>query len=160
MNPEVLTTTQYEIDTHASRFTVQAFASGLAAVVAHCPTFSIREFSGVVKLSMPSQEKASCKLVARAASLDILDDVSQRDRQEIERTMFHEVLNIQRFPQVVFESTQISVSKIGGSMHRVNAEGSLSLHGVTAKHAMVCQAVFGEDSLRIYGDCTLLQTDY
>ena len=25
---------------------------------------------------------------------------------------------------------------------------------------MACQAVFGEDSIRIYGDCTLLQTDF
>jgi len=160
MDTSVVASTQYMIDSKSSRFTVQAFASGLAAVVAHCPTFSIREFTGDVQLSMPSLEKASCHLVVRAGSLEIMDEVGQQDRRQIENTMFQEVLHIQRFPEIVFKSSQISVNKISPNMHRVSAEGSLSLHGVTARHVMACQAVFGEDSIRIYGDCTLLQTDF
>ena len=35
----------YQIDTKLSQLTVHAFASGLAAVVAHNPKFAIRDFS-------------------------------------------------------------------------------------------------------------------
>jgi polyisoprenoid-binding protein YceI len=160
MSTAIQTSTHYTIDAKASRFTVQAFASGLVSVIAHCPTFSARDFTGDVKLSMPAQDKASCRLVFRAASLDLMDDVTQQDRREIEKTMFHEVLHIQKFPEIAFESSQITITKVSGNMHRVSSEGTLSLHGVTARHAMSCQAVFGEDSIRIYGDCTLLQTDF
>jgi hypothetical protein len=37
---------RYSMDAEQSQFTVHAFASGLAAVVAHNPKFTIRDFSG------------------------------------------------------------------------------------------------------------------
>ncbi len=37
---------RYSMDPAQSQFTVHAFASGLAAVVAHNPKFAIRDFSG------------------------------------------------------------------------------------------------------------------
>jgi hypothetical protein len=37
---------RFSIDAAQSQFTVHAFASGLAAVVAHNPKFAIRDFSG------------------------------------------------------------------------------------------------------------------
>ena len=37
---------RYSLDAVQSQFTVHAFASGLAAVVAHNPKFAIRDFSG------------------------------------------------------------------------------------------------------------------
>ena len=37
---------RYSMDASQSQFTVHAFASGLAAVVAHNPKFAIRGFSG------------------------------------------------------------------------------------------------------------------
>jgi hypothetical protein len=37
---------RYSIDAAQSQFTVHAFASGLAAVVAHNPKFAISDFSG------------------------------------------------------------------------------------------------------------------
>ena len=40
---------RYEMDAKVSQFTVHAFASGLAAVVAHGPKFAIRDFSGVAE---------------------------------------------------------------------------------------------------------------
>ncbi len=160
MHTSVLTSTQYAIDAKASRFTVQAFANGLTSIVAHCPTFAICDFTGDFKVSMPGLEKASCRLVMRAGSLEIMDDVNARDRQQIENTMFHEVLQIQKFPDVVFESSEITIKKINAGMHRLNVAGSVSLHGVTARHTVTCQAVFGEESIRIYGDCTLQQSDF
>ena len=160
IEPLVLASTQFVIDAKASRFTVQAFASGLASVVAHCPTFSVRDFTGDVRLMLPAMDKASCRLVVRAASLEIMDEVSQRDRQQIENTMFHEVLHISKHPEVVFESSQIALHQVSAGMHRATVSGTLDLHGVRAAHKMTCQAVIGDNSIRIYGDCTLLQSDF
>jgi hypothetical protein len=40
------TALRFALDAKVSQFTVHAFASGLASVVAHDPKFAIREFSG------------------------------------------------------------------------------------------------------------------
>lgn len=160
MENALLPSTKFAVDNRASRLTVQAFASGLASVMAHCPTFAIREFTGEVSVSAPRPERGTCRLSIRASSLDIMDDVTRQDRQAIEKTMFQEVLEIAKFPEIVFEAPQVSLAKIGENMHRVSSVGSLSLHGVKSRQSVNCQAVIGEDTLRIYGDCTLLQTDF
>ena len=160
MENSVLATTRFTVDQKASRLTVQAFASGLASVMAHCPTFGVRDFLGDIVVSTPIPDRATCRLAIRSASLDIIDDVTRQDRQAIEKTMFHEVLEIAKFPEILFECSQVTLAKIAESMHRVSAVGTLTLHGVKAKQPVNCQAVIGEDTLRIYGDCTLLQSDY
>jgi hypothetical protein len=41
----------YVVDKRASQFTVQAFASGLAAVVAHSPKIAIRDWTGEARFT-------------------------------------------------------------------------------------------------------------
>lgn len=153
-------TTLYAIDSKASRFTVQAFAGGLTSAIAHCPTFALRDFAGEVRVTLPNLENASCMLTGRLASLELMDDVTASERRQIENIMFHEVLDVAKHPEVSFESLQISVKKVHAGTCRVTANGVLALHGGTGPHSMNCQAVFGEDSIRIYGDCTFLQSDF
>jgi hypothetical protein len=37
---------RYTLDPASSRFTVQAFATGLLSALGHSPTFAVREFTG------------------------------------------------------------------------------------------------------------------
>jgi polyisoprenoid-binding protein YceI len=66
----------------------------------------------------------------KAASLEIINDVSDRDRREMRRTMNEEALETAKYPDIVFESCAVSRSPPGEGPYRVNIRGKLSLHGV------------------------------
>ncbi len=42
-------TARYRLDPGQSRFTVQAFATGLLSFLGHSPTFAVRDFAGAVR---------------------------------------------------------------------------------------------------------------
>jgi hypothetical protein len=58
----------FEIDAKASLFTVQAFAAGMIAVVAHSPTFAIRDIVGGMKFVRDIMGKASVQLTINVGS--------------------------------------------------------------------------------------------
>jgi polyisoprenoid-binding protein YceI len=150
----------YVIDARASQFTVQAFASGLISAVAHSPKIAIRDWSGDVDFVPETLREARLKVAVKTASLEVLDELRDGDRREIHRVMNNEVLETARFPQAVFQSSNVAVERLKETLHRVNVTGGLELHGVTNNHSFFAQLAFGVDSLRAYGEFTLLQTDY
>ena len=151
---------RYAVDTRTSQFTVQAFASGLIAAVAHSPKIAIREWSGVAQMASSTLEGASLKVRVRAASLEVLDELSEVDRRELHRVMNREVLETQEFPEIAYDSTEVAADKLKEDLYRLNVHGRLTLHGVTNDQDFVAQASLGVDSLRAYGSFLLLQTDY
>jgi polyisoprenoid-binding protein YceI len=150
----------YNIDTAASLFTVQAFASGIASVVAHSPKFAVRDMIGHAQFSPETGSDGAVELTVGAASLELMDDVSRNDRQEIDRIMFGEVLEVSRFPSVKYKSSQVSASKISENTFRLGILGELTLHGFTRGIGFDATLVAGEDTLRAQGAFSLLQSDY
>jgi len=150
----------FAMDARASLFTVQAFASGMAAVVAHSPKFAIRDFVGEMELVPGSMQKASVNLTIKVGSFEIMDEVTNSDRREIERVMFDEVLEKSVFPLIEYRSSRVTASKTGESMYRINVAGDLTLHGVTRGVGLEAQVVTGEDAIRAQGSFSLMQSDY
>lgn len=151
---------RYSMDAAQSQFTVHAFASGLAAVVAHNPKFAIRDFSGEARFIPDTLRDASLQVRINAASLELMDEVSEYDKGEIDRVMFNEVLEISRFPEIVFTSTQISASRLSENLYATTIAGKLTLHGVTNELDLSAQVVIGEDTLRGYGSFPVKQSKY
>jgi polyisoprenoid-binding protein YceI len=151
---------RFVFDPKASQFTAHAFASGLAAVVAHNPKFAIREFSGEATFAVETLERATVKMKLKSNSLYLLDEVSEHDRTEIQRVTFEEVLDTRAFPDILFESSQVRANKISDNLYATAIQGNLTLRGVTRPHSFPAQVVVGDDSLRGYGDFTIRQTEY
>jgi polyisoprenoid-binding protein YceI len=150
----------YEIDARASQFTVQAFASGLIAVVAHSPKIAIRDWMGLIKITSAALDDASLQVRVKAASLEVLDELRDDDRREIHRVMKEEVLETDYFPEIVYESSEIKADKLREDLYRVHVRGTLNLHGNTNEIGFVAQTALGVDSARAYGDFTIRQSDY
>jgi polyisoprenoid-binding protein YceI len=127
----------YAIDARASQFTVQAFASGLISAVAHSPKIAIREWTGDVDFVPDSLREAKLKVVVKTPSLEVLDELRDSDRPEIHRVMNNEVLETSRYPQAVFQSSNIAVERLKETLHRVNVIGGLELHGVNNNHSFL-----------------------
>ena len=150
----------FAVDTNASLFTVQAFASGIVAVIAHSPKFAIRNFTGEMDFSQETMQNASVKLAIQIGSLEIMDEVRGSERREIERVMFDEVLERNRYPQVEFKSTHVSAVKTAVTTYKMNVMGDLSLHGTTRGMRLESQVMAGEDTLKAQGSFSILQSDY
>jgi polyisoprenoid-binding protein YceI len=150
----------FAIDAKASLFTVQAFASGMVAVIAHSPKFAVRDFVGKMEFVPDGMQKASVQLTINVGSLEIMDEVSSSDRREIERVMYDEVLEKSIFPRIEYKSSRANATKTGENMYRVNVSGDLTLHGITRGMGLDAQVVVGEDTLRAQGAFSILQSDF
>jgi polyisoprenoid-binding protein YceI len=154
------TLAHYVVDAKASRFTVQAFATGFLSAVGHNPTLGIRSFSGDVHFSPEALQGSEFHFRIQTASLSVQDDVSDKDQREIERLMNEQVLETTQYPEIVYDAPVISITKLGDSLYSAALDGTLTLHGVTCRQPVTARiAVFGT-MLRASGDFTLKQTDY
>lgn len=152
--------TRFVIDARRSRFTVQAFAAGLLSAMGHNPTIGIRTFSGEVEFDPTALRAGAFRLTIQAASLEVLDDVSEKDRREMERVMNNEVLEIARYPEITYQASAISVSRLDTTFYTASLSGALSFHGVTRNQSVSARIVNSGESLRASGDFTLRQSDY
>ena len=75
-------------------------------------------------------EQATLKVVIQAASLSVKDDISDKDRREIERMMQQEILELD-LPGDRYEGSGIAATKAGEGQYSVTLNGDLSMHGVT-----------------------------
>ena len=125
----------------------------------HNPVVAIRGFNGDARWDPAAPLQASLRLVVLAASLAVQNDVSDKDRREMERGMQDEVLEIVRYPEIVFESTAVSAAEGSGPV-RVKIDGNLTLHGVTRAHSLPVQLAPMGDTLRANGEFALRQSDY
>jgi polyisoprenoid-binding protein YceI len=96
----------------SNRFTVQAFAGGFLSARAHNPKFAIRDISSEARADPDDLGSATLRIEIRADSLQLLDQVSDKDRREIERVMREEALETATYPTILFESTRVSATRI------------------------------------------------
>lgn len=151
---------RYLVDVGKSRFTVRAFATGLLSSIGHNPTIAIREYTGEATIVPATLEQGSLRFSIRSASVEVTDDVSDKDRNDIQSRMRQDVLETDAYPEIVFESSQIAANKMGDTQFSANAVGNLSLHGVTRGETIYAQVSLAGDTLRAYGEFSLRQTDY
>ena len=88
---------RYRLDNKTSRFTVKAFATGLLSFAAHSPTFLVTDVRGGIDVEANDLNRMRVEVTVNADSLEIIDDVSAADRQEIEGRMRREVLETGRY---------------------------------------------------------------
>ena len=150
----------YVVDTKASRFTAQAFVTGILSAVGHNPIIGIRNFSGDVHFSPEALQGSEFHLNIKAASLSVQDDIPDKDRREIERLMNEQVLETTKYPEIVYHAPAISITKLGDSLYSAALDGTLNFHGVTCRQPVTAHiAVFGA-MVRASGGFTLKQIDY
>jgi polyisoprenoid-binding protein YceI len=151
---------RFTLDKSSSKFTVQAFASGMLSALGHSPTFAIRDFSGEAAVNPNAPAQASLNIRIRAGSLQVTDDIKSSDRHEMESTMNQSVLEIEKYPEILFDSTGVSANQVGEGRYQVNMNGNLTLHGVTRSIAVPLQLAFLGDMFRASGECPVSQSSF
>lgn len=154
-------TVRYVFDAKGSTCIVQASSTGLLSAFGHNPRLAITDYQGEVEFTpgAPNFDDARVRLRIRADSLEVVDDISEKDRQEIQRRAHSEVLESDRFPEIVYDCAKISGNGSGNRLW-ATLNGELSLHGVTQPQAVTARVVMNGSSLRASGEFSVRQTDY
>jgi polyisoprenoid-binding protein YceI len=151
---------RYVIDANLSTFMVRAFSSGILGAFGHDPTIGITDFEGEVQFSPDAVDHAYLRMAIASSSLRVIDDISDTDRQEIQRRMQTDVLEVDRYPEIVYECSRVSLNGGGSGRYWVALNGELNLHGVSRNHLVSARLATNGESLRAWGEFALQQRDY
>lgn len=154
-------TVRYVIDAEGSSFFVKVFSTGLLSAFAHNPKIAIRDFQGHAEFNPLGGmlDEAQLSIRIRASSLEMVDDVGPKDRTEIHERMFNEALEVDRFPEIVYECSRVTASGVN-DRYWAGLRGELSLHGVTKPLPISAKITLLNDSLHASGEFSIRQTDY
>lgn len=154
-------TVRYLIDVRGSSFAIKASSTGLLSAFGHDPKVTIHDFWGDVEFNPadPSLEKARVLLHIRADSLEVTQDVNEKDRGEIQRRMFDEVLESARYPEIFYECSRVTGSG-NGQRYWLVLNGELNLKGVTRTVPVDVRVLMNDSNLRASGEFSLKQSEF
>src|SRR5919205_1256902 len=136
------TTVTYNLDASQSKFMAHANRSGLLWFKGHSHHLAASDFNGQVQLTPDTITPASLRLVVKAASLhETGADFTEPQKQIINKELKEIVLHPDRYPEIVFQSTNVTVKSSGAGRYEVKIDGNLTLHGVT-RRVVIPAAVF------------------
>jgi polyisoprenoid-binding protein YceI len=122
----------YLVVTEESRMTVHVGTAGLFKMFGHEHDIEVRGLTGRVDWEPEAPESSRFKLEIDAASLTVADEeLSEKDRAQIQSDMETKALALPENPKIVFESTDVRVEKTQGASRRLKVLGTLSLRGVS-----------------------------
>jgi polyisoprenoid-binding protein YceI len=152
----------FRIELGVSRFNIRAFASGMLSGFGHNPTFAIRRYAGEIHFDPDAPDTASMTLQIVASSLELVDDVSSRDRREIERAMHEDVLEDTKYPAIAYDCQppNAAVNKTGDGQFDVAMAGDLTLHGETRRQPISARIVSSPTMLRAFGEFKVQQSEF
>jgi len=150
----------YAIDSDMSTFTVRAFASGMLSALGHSPTLAVRDFTGKADFSPSSLDAAALHIKIKAGSLNVTNNVSDKDRRDIEKMMNEQVLEPAKYPDIVYEAPTIDVTRIETAVYSATLVGTLSFHGVTHNQTVSARIAAFDRMIRASGEFSLNQSDY
>jgi hypothetical protein len=143
------TITRYRFDTARSRFTVQAFTSGLFSFLGAEPTFNIREFEGGVWFEDDLIANLRMELTVCGRSLPLPDGFRP------EGDMSHS-----GFPDIRYEAAAAIAEKVRPGHYRLGLDGVLALRDEARAHRSVVDLVLMETGLRLKGQTRVRMSDF
>jgi len=154
-------TVTYNLDASQSKFMAHANRSGLLWFKGHSHHLAASEFTGQVELTPDTITPASLRLVVKAASLhETGADFTEPQKQIINKELKEIVLHPDQYPDITYQSTNVTVKSSGAGRYEVKIDGNLTLHGVTKRVTIPAVVTVSGDTLRAVGDFSIDRDDY
>lgn len=156
-----IATSRYRLDDSQSSFMVRAFSGGLLWFKGHDHLIRARDFSGEAQLTPGTINPASLRLTVRAASLEETRDVfTPQQKQIINKELRDIVLEPDKYPEIVFKSTNVSGKATGANQYELKIVGDLTLHGVTRQITIPTIVTINGNDLRAQGEFHTERSDF
>src|SRR5689334_828680 len=154
-------TVTYNLDPSQSKFMAHANRSGLLWFKGHSHHLAASDFSGEVELTPDTIAPASLHLVVKAASLhETGADFTDQQKQIINKELKEIVLLPDKYPDITFQSTNVTAKGLGAGRYDVRINGNLTLHGVTRPITIPATITLNGSTLRAVGEFSIDRDDY
>lgn len=165
MTPASLTappaTVTYTLDASQSKFMAHAKRSGLLWFKGKSHHLAASDFSGQVEITPDSITPASLHLVVKAASLhETGADFTDQQKQIIDKELKDIVLLPAQYPDITFQSTNVTSKGLGAGRYEVKINGNLTLLGVTHQTTIPATITLNGSTLRATGKFSIDRDDY
>jgi len=153
----------FTVDEKQSRALIQVGKSGaLSFAAGHTHEVQTSAVAGVVTVDAADPTRSSVRLTINAAALTVTGKGdSPADVPKVQETMLGgQVLDVQRYPHIRFDSKSVSVSEKTATGLDVIVAGDLTLHGVTRALSVPVNVRIDATRLAATGRFQLKQTDY
>jgi polyisoprenoid-binding protein YceI len=154
--------TAYSIDSAKSKLEIHVGKQGAFSAFGHDHLIVARQVSGEVQFDPQKIESSAVTLKVETKSLTVSrQDEPKKDVQDVQTTMSGEkVLDVAKFPEIVFTSTGVSAVKQTGDAWTLTLSGNLKLHGVEKPVRVPISLHSTGNQLHAQGEVPLLQTEY
>src|SRR5215218_8117018 len=154
-------TVTYNLDASQSKFMAHANRSGLLWFKGHSHHLAASEFTGEVQLTPDTITPASLHLVVKVASLHETGAAFTEQQKEIINKELKEiVLHPDQYPDITFQSTNVTTKAAGTDRYQVKIDGNLTLHGVTRRITIPAVVTLSGSDLRAVGKFDIDRDDY
>ena len=151
----------YILDASQSKFMAHANRSGLLWFKGKSHHLAANDFSGQVEITPDTITPASLRLVVKAASLhETGADFTEPEKQIINKELREIVLHPDQYPDITFQSTNVTAKNSGAGRYEVRIDGDLTLHGMTKRITIPAVVTVSGDTLRAVGKFSIDRDDF
>lgn len=152
---------RYRLDAGQSKFMVRAFSGGPLWFKGHDHFIAVRDFDGEIRLTSQSILPASFEMTIRSNSLVETRDVfTEQQKQIINGELREIVLESEKYPAIVFKSTNVTGKLRPDGSFDARIAGNLTMHGVTRGIVIPARITLAGSDLRAQGDFTVNRSDF
>ena len=152
----------FRIDPAKSHATIAVGKTGVLSFAGHTHEVAVPAVNGTVTVDTDDMAHSTVRLEIDAKSLTVSGKGEPpKDVPEIQSAMLSDkVLDVARYPKILFESTGVKVEKRTGTTLDLIVAGVLTLHDVKRPMSVPVHAALEADALTASGSFQVKQTDH
>ena len=155
------TSQRFRLDSGQSKFIAHGLRGGLLWFKGHEHLIAAREFSGEAQITPDKITPASLQLTVKANSLaETSDAFTEPQKQIINKELREIVFEPEKYPEIVFKSTEVTGKALGNGQYDLKIRGDLTLHGVTRQIVIPTKVTLTGNDLRAVGEFSIDRSDF
>ncbi|HZI47733.1 MAG TPA: YceI family protein [Pyrinomonadaceae bacterium] len=152
---------RYQLDASSSKFMAHASRSGFLWFEGHGHHIAVREFTGEAALDPDSLGNSSLTIAAKTASMEETSDVFTAPQKQIINKELHDIVLLpDQYPEITFNSTQVTGSSTGQGQYDLKIHGNLTLLGVTKPITIPTKVTVNGNQMRAQGEFSISRGDF
>ena len=154
-------TQRFRLDSSQSKFIAHGLRGGLLWFKGHEHLIAAREFSGEARITPDQVTPAALQLTVRADSMmETSAEFTEPQKQIINRELREIVFEPEKYPEIVFQSTEVTGKLLGNNQYDLKIRGNLTLHGVTRQITIPARVTLAGNNLRAVGEFSIDRSDF
>jgi polyisoprenoid-binding protein YceI len=159
--PQTNSAHRFRLDSTQSKFIAHALPGGLLWFKGHEHLVAAREFFGEAQITEGKISLASLMLTVKTDSMvETSDAFTEPQKQIINRELREIVLEPEKYPEIVFKSTEVKGKQLGNGQYDVKIGGDLTLHGITRHIVIPAKVTVTGNTLRAVGEFNIDRGDF